>query len=158
MESLVFVFVAAGGCGGCIGFKQRYWDKVKEELEKLKYVQIVQIDVSSIGAPLPSNVPQDLVRFIHSYPSLSLFTKTSWDKGGRLEGVSFNGIKKGDRYFLKEEGRRNIDPNTIISWVKEEKINLGKMINPLYKTHAKAEIGEELYTQTYCHEAFLPYN
>jgi hypothetical protein len=171
-DNAVFIFVAAGNCGGCIRFKQLYWDKTEKELAKIKGLTIKKVEIPKLGDPLPPGQHKDLSRFVAWYPTFILASKSSLTKD-KLEAVVFNGVESKDVWNLVPIGQRKpTDDVSILAWVKDQLAN-----NPLFKKGVtfgslgtksilkppKSEKGEdsedddEIYTATYCQQAFIPY-
>ena len=175
-EKAVFIFVSAGNCGGCIRFKKDFWDKTKVDLSKIPGLHVSEVAVLKIGDSLPPNAHKDLVRFVSWYPTFILVSKASYDKG-KLEGVVFNGVENKTKWELVPLAQRKpTDQATVVSWVKQELADnslfkkgvsfgsLGlKSIPKGPKMGRNPEFSDdsdddEIYTQTYCEQAFVPFS
>ena len=178
-ESIVFIFVAAGGCGGCKRFKENFWPNTKKELSNI--VEVIEVDVPRLGDPLPPNTPKNLSRYVHWYPTFILATKSSWNRG-ELQGIVFNGETgpDGETGLVPQGMRKPIDGSSVLAWVRKEMVSnplfqRGSSMGPLYTTpspkhnkignnnklinssHEDSE-DDEVYIMggSYCQQAFTP--
>lgn len=173
-ENAVFIFVSAGNCGGCIRFKQHFWERTKAELAKIAGLRIVDMPINKLGDSLPPDAHRDLPRFVSWYPTFILVSKSSYDKA-KLEGVVFNGVEGKAKWELAPVAqRRPTDDVTVVAWVKEQLsgnpvFRKGVTFSPLGvkgilkapKTEREYESEDEdgeIYTPTYCQQAFLPFS
>ena len=174
-ENAVFIFVAAGNCGGCIRFKQHFWDKTRAELNKIGGVRVIEINITKLGDPLPPDAHGDLQRFVSWYPTFILASKASYDKN-RIEGIVYNGVdnKMGKCDLVAPGERKPVDHTSIVAWVKEQMthnsifkkgVNFSSLgVKGILKAPKQDKIAhdsdsdDDIYTSTYCQQAFLPFN
>ena len=169
------MFVSAGNCGGCIRFKQNFWDKTKAELAKISGLRVVDLAINKLGDPLPPDTHRDLSRFVAWYPTFILISKASYEKA-RLEGVVFNGSENPQQKkweLVAPAQRRAIDDVALVGWVKEQLatnslFKRGVTFEPLVgrgilkgskggKDPDSDESDGEYYTSGYCQQAFVPF-
>ena len=175
MVFAVLYIVTARNCGACTRYKQMYREKTKADLDKIKGLKVEKIDVNKIGDPLPEAFPKDLQRFIKWYPTFVLVTKTSNDnKGGKLDGVVFNGKENNNSAFEHTgSGGYTLDNVGITKWVKDNLEGgvlfkkLGPSMAPLHSqkpqksNNVRSKIeddDQEIYTKAYCSQSFIPYH
>lgn len=179
-DRVVFVFIAAKQCGGCIRFKQNFWDNTEKELAKINNLIVKKVEVTKPGDPLPMIEHKDLAKFVSWYPTFVLIPQRYFSKD-RLEGLVFNGVPNGDKWNLAPASQRlEINGDKVVEWVKEQMAN-----NPLFLQKKGVSFGplaqkpilkgsnkqvtnerliessdsedDDIYTSTYCQKAFLPY-
>lgn len=183
-DRVVFIFVAAKQCGGCIRFNQNYWDNVEKELAKVNNLVVRKVEVNRPGDPLPVTEHKDLSKFVSWYPTFILVPQRSFAKD-RLEGLVFNGVSNGDKWTLAPASQRSeINGDKVVEWVKDQMSNnplflqkKGVSFGPLaqkpilkgsgnYKFNEASSSSliessdsedDDIYTITYCQKAFLPY-
>lgn len=171
-ENAIFIFVSAGNCGGCVRFKQHFWERTKSELAKIAGLRVLDMPIAKLGDSLPPDTHRDLSRFVAWYPTFILVNKASYDKS-KLEGIVFNGVEGKSKWELAPVAqRRATDDVSVVSWVKEQLAN-----NPIFKKgvtfsplgvksipkvpKAEREMDsddDEIYTLTYCQQSFLPFS
>ena len=181
-DNAVFIFVSAGNCGGCVRFKEHFWERTKAELAKITGLRVVDMPVPKLGEPLPPDAHRDLARFVSWYPTFILINKSSYEKV-KLEGVVFNGVEgkvvggaegRAKWDLVPVAQRRATDNVSVVSWVKEQLssnpiFKKGVTFSPLgVKGILKAPKSEkeqgsededgEIYTASYCQQAFLPFS
>lgn len=180
-KQAVFIFVSAGNCGGCVRFKQNFWEKTKAELAKIPGLRIKEHPVSKLGEPLPPDAHQDLARFVGWYPTFILVSKDSYEKN-KLQGTVFNGVedKSGQWNLIEVTKRLPTDDVTVIKWVKETLSgnngffkkdvsfkSLGvkgvpKPAKNARETHHdnfdEDSPNDEIYTAAFCRQAFMPFS
>lgn len=168
----VFIFVAAQGCGGCISFKKNQWAATEAALRGINNLTVIPIEVSRVGAALPSSTPKDLSRFVSWYPTFILVTKESWHKNSSLEGVVFNGAQgksKGAIVTMAPESQRKpLDTTNLVNWVKAEmatnplfskRVSFGPLVEKKAVSSSEPEIKSEYRPiNLYCETSFLPFS
>ena len=124
----VFVLVMAKTCGACQNFKRRIWPNLKQELERLNKVDIVEIELSSTNSVVSNTTYHpELKKFIGWFPTILLFTGDSWNnKSSKLEGIVKNG--KLNNNGVEFVGKPDFSKQSVLEWLNE---NLNQ--NALFK-------------------------
>lgn len=110
----VFVLLTAKPCAACVRFKHSTWKSLKEEIEKIGKVQVIEIEVPTITSkPDPTKYHKDLKRFIGWWPTMSLYPAQLWyDRNSELVGVIKNGKQVPPGIKKDQNGKPVMDPNT----------------------------------------------
>jgi len=120
-EKPVLVVITADTCGGCVMFKQRVWQQLKQRIQQSGKVQLVEINLPTVRDRIPSQYPTGLQKWVGWYPTLALFTPSSWKSGGQLQGSVFNGFLEGDKIKMVPQNQaRAMTVEDIMDWIDRE--------------------------------------
>lgn len=117
----VLVVVTAANCGFCKKLHQR-WNPIRESIQSLEKVRLMELNVSHIGADVSNNgYPKDMQRYVTWYPTVLLFSGDNWDKvikgeETKLYGRIMNG-EVGNPY--PSEQKYNIDSQGISQFIED---------------------------------------
>lgn len=137
MSSPVLVVITADRCPACKNYKSICREKFISAAKKIPNLRVKEFDVPS---PEPFDInkafnletgqkaegPADLRNYLGWYPSFALFSGSSWDSNGKLQGVVMNGTVVDGKVTKQQGGKTyvNSNPEQCLEWLNA---NLGSV-------------------------------
>lgn len=132
MSKPTLLIVTSQTCSACQAFKRSVQPSLRSKLQRDNRIQVGEIDLPTMSAPIPSTYPAELRKYIGWYPTFILLAPS---RGNGVEGVVFNGKMVNGR-INGPVGNRPISVEGISAWLDEELSG-----NPLFTTSKLPSFG-----------------